>query len=110
MVKHIYGKLNLLPGSQRPNMFINELNLYVDYLKKDIETHLNDLSDKKAKYFAKFKDQLLQGIEYYKQLIPVLNNQADAYRTRMFVQLAEAEATLRLLYTGEKMPGLKQEA
>jgi hypothetical protein len=63
MVKHIYGKLNLLPGSHRPNMFINELNLYVDYLKKDIETHLNDLSDKKAKYFTKFNEQLLQGIE-----------------------------------------------
>lgn len=110
MVKHIYGKLNLLPGSQRPNMFINELNLYVDYLKKDIETHLNDLSDKKAKYFAKFKDQLLLGIQYYKELIPVLNNQADAYRSKMYKQLEEAEARLQLLYSGEKLAGLKQEA
>ena len=110
MVKHIYGKLNLLPGTQRPNMFINELNLYVDYLKKDIDTHLNELSDKKAKYFAKFKDQLLQGIQYYKELIPVLSSQADAYRNRMYVQLAEAEATLQLLYTGEKLADLKQNA
>jgi hypothetical protein len=107
MVKHIYGKLNLLPGTQRSNMFINELNLYVDYLKKDIETHLNDLSDKKAKYFAKFKDQLLEGIEYYKGLIPVINNQADAYMEKMYIQLAEAEQRLKLIYN-ENLADLKQ--
>ena len=97
MVKHIYGKLNLLPGTQRPNMFINELNLYVDYLKKDIENHLADLSDKKAKYLVKFKDQLLKGISYYKELIPSINNQAEAYLQKMYKQLAEAEARLQLI-------------
>jgi len=101
MVKHIYGKLNLLPGSQRPNMFINELNLYVDYLKKDIETHLNDLSDKKAKYFAKFTDQLLQGIEYYRGLIPQIHDQAETYIDRMKSQLEEAETRLRMLWGGK---------
>ena len=100
MVKHIYGQLNLLPNSQRPNMFVNELNLYVDYLKKDIENHLTDLSDKKAKYLVKFKDQLLKGITYYKELIPTINNQAEAYLEKMYKQLTEAEARLMQIPLG----------
>jgi hypothetical protein len=60
MVKHIYGKANLLEKVERPNMFINELTLYVNYLKKDLERHAKDLTDKKAKYFAKFREQLVR--------------------------------------------------
>jgi len=94
MVKHIYGKLNLLSGVQRPNMFINELNLYIDYLKKDIETHMKDLSDKKAKYLSKFKEQLHHGIDYYKELIPKITNQTDEYLKKMYQELCEAELSL----------------
>ncbi len=101
MVKHIYGKFNLLSGIQRPNMFINELNLYIDYLKKDIENHFKDLSDKKAKYLSKFKDQLQNGITYYKELIPRINDQTEAYVNKMYEQLTEAEVKLQLLYIGE---------
>jgi division protein CdvB (Snf7/Vps24/ESCRT-III family) len=81
-------------------MFINELNLYVDYLKKDMENHLNDLSDKKGKYLSKFKNQLQNGIDYYKELIPRINNQTAAYLDKMSNQLAEAEAKLQLLCVG----------
>lgn len=100
MVKHIYGKLNLLSGVPRPNMFINELNLYIDYLKKDIENHLKNISEKQAKYFSKFKDQLQNGISYYKDLIPRINDQTETYITKMYAQLTEAEEKLRLLNIG----------
>jgi hypothetical protein len=72
MVKHIYGKISLLKGIERPHIFINELTLYVNYLKKDIETNIRDISDKKIKQLERFKDQLLNGIEYYRDLIPEL--------------------------------------
>src|SRR3546814_17381850 len=36
MIKHIYGKVNLLDDIERPNLFINELKLYVEYLNKEI--------------------------------------------------------------------------
>jgi DNA-binding HxlR family transcriptional regulator len=72
MVRHIYGKLNLLEGVNRPSMFVNELKLYVNYLKKDIESSLRDMSDKKANQINKFKEQLLNGIGYYEALIPEL--------------------------------------
>ncbi len=74
MVRHIYGKLNLLEGVNRPSMFVNEIKLYVDYLKKDIDNSLRDMSDKKVKQLDKFKEQLLNGIGYYESLMPELIN------------------------------------
>lgn len=74
MVKHIYGKLNLLKNAARPHIFINELKLYVDYLKKDIETNSYQLTDKKWKQFERFKEQLLIGVDYYHKLLPALND------------------------------------
>ena len=74
MVRHIYGKLNLLEGINRPNMFVNEIKLYIGYLKKDVEISIKDLTDKKAKQLEKFKAQLLKGIEYYESLLPELKN------------------------------------
>jgi hypothetical protein len=95
MVNHIYGKINLLQDSaSRPNMFINELNLYIDYLKKDIETNLQVLTEKKAKYFSKFQEQLENGISYYKELIPCITNQTEAYRAKMLEELKEIEGKL----------------
>lgn len=94
MIQHIYGKTNLLESVSRPNLFINELNLYVDYLKKDIALQLDELSVKKAKYFSKFKEQLLQGIVYYQELIPELKKQSNMAISEMQQQLQLAESKL----------------
>lgn len=94
MVQHIYGKTNLLTAVNRPNLFINELNLYIDYLKKDISVQLSDLNTKKMKYFTKFKEQLEQGISYYKQLLPVLKEQGNISVHEVFQQLLLAEQQL----------------
>jgi hypothetical protein len=40
MVQHIYGNTNILSDNQRPNMFINELKMYVDYLKRKLQIQL----------------------------------------------------------------------
>ena len=87
MVKHIYGKINLLESVERPHVFVNELALYVSYLKKDIETNIKNLTDKKAKQLDRFKEQLLNGIEYYRSLIPELikysRTMNDSFKTDM---------------------------
>ena len=77
MVKHIYGKIDLLDKIKRPHVFIKELNLYIDYLQTDLQTHIKDLNDKKRKYLIKFKAQLEEGIRYYKQLVEELPSQAS---------------------------------
>ncbi len=94
MVSHIYGKINLLDQSVRSNMFINELNLYIDYLKKDMEANLHAWKEKKLTYFAGFKAQLEQGIEYYKKLIPHFIYQTENYRKKMMEELKELELRL----------------
>lgn len=94
MVKHIYGQIDLLKDVQRSNIFINELNLYIDYLKKDIIINLKELSDKKVKYFNKFKNQLNEGISYYKKLIPEIYNQTEAYKNQMLKELNVLEFRL----------------
>lgn len=68
MVNHIYGKTNLLSGVKRSHMFINELKLYVEYLKKDIENNLLVMTTKKEKYLNNFYNQLQSGINYYRNL------------------------------------------
>jgi hypothetical protein len=97
MVSHIYGKLNLLNDPNRPNLFVNELNLYVEYLKKDISKQIHEMNDKKAKYFVKFKEQIENGIEYYKQLIPKITDQTEVYRKKMLNELLEIEEKLQHL-------------
>jgi hypothetical protein len=74
MVRHIYGKLDLLDKVKRPHIFIKELDLYIDYLQKDLQNHLADLNDKKRKYLNNFKCQLQEGINYYKQLFGQLSD------------------------------------
>jgi hypothetical protein len=68
MVGHIYGKLDVLKNAARPHMFIKELELYVNYLQKDVQQNLLSLTDKKRNQLMKFKEQLLNGITYYKNL------------------------------------------
>jgi hypothetical protein len=94
MVRHIYGKVDLLSQVSRPNMFINELNLYVEHYRKDMELQATALNEKKKKYLQKFKDQLLNGIDYYKGLVPELSNHTKAYRDEMLAQLDAVEMQL----------------
>jgi len=94
MVNHIYGKVDLLSQVKRPNMFINELNLYLEYYKKDVEMNAKKLNEKKKKYLQKFSEQLMIGIDYYKNLIPQFVDQTQAYRDEMICQLRNIETEL----------------
>lgn len=94
MVKHIYGHINLLDKVKRPHMFIKELNLYIDYLQKDLQAQLITLTGKKKKYFHNFKNQLQQGINYYKELVNRLPNQTAEMLQSWYAELSDSEFTL----------------
>lgn len=68
MVDHIYGRINILNDVFRPNCFINELELYVDYYKKEVEKFVQGVSTKNSNYFQSFKKNLSDGIDYYETL------------------------------------------
>jgi hypothetical protein len=97
MVGHIYGKEDLLKDISRSNIFINELNLYVDYLSKEIANNLGAISEKKIKYIENFKHQLKQGIDYYRQLIPRMKSFSKNYRDEMLHDLSISELRLSIL-------------
>ncbi|WP_421943198.1 hypothetical protein [Pedobacter sp.] len=71
MIDNIYGRINLLDGINRPNLFTKELKLYIEYLNKEFENFGNGIlnmvqTNKKIDYLKKFYNQLQQGIEYYR--------------------------------------------
>jgi hypothetical protein len=73
MVDHIYGRIHITNSLYRPHMFINELKLYVDYLKKQLQETASSLNEKQLKYFQKFRTNLLAGIAFYKKISSVSN-------------------------------------
>jgi hypothetical protein len=97
MIGHIYGRETITFKFNRPNLFINELHLYVDYLKKDLSAQLHDLNAKKTKYFEKFREELFKGINYYRDLIPELKLQTDIATQELYLQLQNAEEKLKLI-------------
>ncbi len=68
MVGHIYGRLSLLTNPERSHMFINELAIYVDYFKEEIQKASEQFIDHSVKCFDEFKKNLHDGIEYYRTL------------------------------------------
>lgn len=69
MTDHIYGRQNILANVNRPNMFIKELHLYIDYLKEKLEEEMSAPEFlKKKKHYASFYTNLLDGIIYYRSL------------------------------------------
>lgn len=68
MIKHIYGNDDILGPVNRPNMFINELKMYIDHLTKEIEDFSGTPTNSQIKKWNTFKENLLKGIEYYEDL------------------------------------------
>ena len=93
MVNHIYGRTDLIGTVSRSHMFINELNLYIDYLKKDIKDSLSNFTQKKEKQLLRFKDQLFEGIRYYYNLLPEIGS-SDEFVTRLKSDLFNSELSL----------------
>ncbi|MFH0762070.1 MAG: hypothetical protein V2A67_11260 [Bacteroidota bacterium] len=68
MVGHIYGRNNIIQRTDRPHMFIKELSIYIDYLRNRLLPKINPDNPKENKAFESFRDNILDGIRYYKEL------------------------------------------
>tara|TARA_R110000787_G_scaffold15134_9_gene46891 strand:+ start:6701 stop:8494 length:1794 start_codon:yes stop_codon:yes gene_type:complete len=76
---HIYGKENVISRTDRPNMFIKELNIYIDYLKNKLEETKGVLDRKQTKYFSNFLANLTEGISYYFNIFETINDASSNY-------------------------------
>jgi len=97
MVKHIYGNTNVMTDVNRPNVFVKELRMYVEYLRNEISEYTNEISAGQIKKWNSFKNNLLEGIAYYQNLFDTteffkkertkIQNQIEQYQ----MQLREIE-------------------
>ncbi len=69
MIDHIYGRASLFAAdTDRPHMFINEMKIYMEHIKKEMEQISAGLITKTPKYYQEFKVNMLEGMEYYKDI------------------------------------------
>jgi hypothetical protein len=97
MVNHIYGKRNIISSVDRPHMFIAELRLYVDFLKEQLEeTFGTEHFLKKKKYFTDYYQNLVNGINYYKELTAFISTD-QLKKSEFLTSLNFAEKMLKEL-------------
>ncbi len=104
MVDHIYGRCDLIADIARPHMFVAELNMYIDYLEKEIGDYLAAPSEQRAKYLKEYRKDLMRGIDYYKQLVPQMHQETEAHRARILNDMDDCRASIEKL--SEKYPGV----
>ncbi|MEA2043001.1 MAG: hypothetical protein U9N85_10680 [Bacteroidota bacterium] len=68
MTGHIYGRTNL-SAPDRPNLFIKELNIYIEHLSDKIARTKDAFSKKHKKHLINFEKNLNHGISYYQDLM-----------------------------------------
>tara|TARA_R110000868_G_scaffold68459_1_gene202342 strand:+ start:5549 stop:7330 length:1782 start_codon:yes stop_codon:yes gene_type:complete len=85
MVDHIYGRTNVITRTDRPHMFVKELQIYIMYLKDLILENDFVTNEKQYKYLLTFAANLKDGIAYYQDLFhhqqAILNELKDAKKT-----------------------------
>ena len=94
MVGHIYGRTNIITDNKRPHMFITELNLYISYLKEELDKNSNIPDARKEKYCQGFYENLLQGIAYYRTLPGIAVTETEKFH----LALTQAEKDLQTIY------------
>ena len=93
---HIYGRSEFA-DKDRPNMFIKELNIYIDFLKNKIEETSIPMTSKEQKYFLTFINNLHEGINYYQRLFTDLKNLFENTKSGILNELNSCRKVLNLL-------------
>jgi len=94
---HIYGRSNMITRSDRPHMFIKELNIYLDFLRNKIDDAKKANAAKQEKYLSKFVQNLHQGITYYQNLFCGLKGWFEDKKEGIMNELDASKVTLQML-------------
>lgn len=74
---HIYGDRNMIARNDRPNMFVKELEIYLDFLNDKLENAKSQWDRKQKKYFGTFVKNLQEGYNYYQSLFRETKQSAE---------------------------------
>jgi hypothetical protein len=86
MMQHIYGNASVLRVANRPNMFVKELKMYVDYLRNEITSISEEITSAQVKKWNLFKNNLIEGIGYYEGLFSstlFFDNEKDTIQNQL---------------------------
>jgi len=97
MVSHIYGRENIIKHPNRPNMFVKELRLYVDYLKQQFKEASYPFDKKQTAYFEEYQANIKDGIEYYKGLVAEFKGKLEGIKSKFLADVAALEKELKTI-------------
>ncbi len=97
MIDHIYGRINIIERNNRPNMFIKEIGLYIDYLKNELDNTSPILNRKQKKYFDNFVKNLKGGVQYYQRLFSETKAAFEDKKLEILTELDNSMQVIELL-------------
>jgi hypothetical protein len=104
MVDHIYGRKNVISREDRPNVFIKELGLYIDYYRNQVEEAAGDLNARAIKKLSAFAANLQEGIRYYETLNDQKNASFKDFGDKWKSQLQSAKSSLQSILDRLQIP------
>ncbi|MFQ3332486.1 MAG: hypothetical protein ACI84S_000634 [Thalassomonas sp.] len=90
MSHHIYNGDEGIVRDDRPNMFVNELGMYLKYLSEKIEEHKNDWGRKSGRYLNAFTLNMNEGITYYKGMFNSIGTTFGSVKDAAYKSLNDA--------------------
>ncbi|AUS04782.1 hypothetical protein [Pseudotamlana carrageenivorans] len=94
MTDHIYGRANMVSRPDRPNLFIKELGIYMDFLKNKFEEAKVNMNKKEEKYLKTFTTNMKAGVTYYQELFNGVKDSFQDIKSSVLNELEKTEAVL----------------
>ncbi len=94
MTDHIYGRDNMISRTDRPNLFIKELHIYIDFLKEKLADARTSMTKKEEKYLLTFTNNMKSGVSYYQTLFNDVKDVFEDIKTGVLNELERSELTL----------------
>jgi hypothetical protein len=98
MADHIYGRINIIGRNDRPNLFVKEAQLYLEYLTSKMSEASDTLTDKQKAYFDEFAGNLKNGIAYYRALASSIEDSYGEIKRGLNQELDRLDAKIRSLF------------
>ena len=95
MSHHIYNGDEGIVRADRPNMFVNELGMYLTYLSEKIEEHKNDWGKKSGRYLNAFTSNMNEGITYYQGMFNSVGTTFNGVKDAAYQSLNDAVESMK---------------
>ena len=99
MSHHIYNGDEGIVRADRPNMFVNELGMYLTYLSEKIEEHKNDWGKKSGRYLNAFTSNMNEGITYYQGMFNSVGTTFSSVKDSAYQSLNDAVESMKKMGT-----------